>query len=195
MLYSIISTYFGAVMGDEIIAMIFSILGMLVNIISFQVKNKRPLLLLQSLGNVLFLISFIFNASGIAVILNVIYLARNFTYIYYDNSLTEKKNKIFSITFCAAFLLSYAIYTAFAGLSLTQNLFNFLPVAASLFGTVATACNDVNRYRAWKFGDSYCWLFFNASFGLGSLGGIVGEIFNQISLTVGIIRYKKKSSQ
>ena len=182
-------------MEKEYIAMIFSILGMLVNIISFQMKNKRPILLLQSLGNALFLISFVFNQSGIAVILNVIYLARNFTYIYFLDRITDKANRIFAIVFSGAFLVAYAIYTGFAGLTLSQNLFNFLPVAASIFGTVATTASSVNGYRVWKFGDSYCWLFFNASFGLGSLGGIIGEVFNQISLVVGIFRYRKKDYQ
>ena len=178
-------------MTNEQIAMIFSILGMLVNIVSFQVKNKKPLLIFQTIGNVLFLISFVFNMSGIAVILNVIYVVRNFIYMKLDG----KKGKPMYITcaiLCAAFLVAYAVYTSLAGLSLKENLWNFAPVAASIFGTLASACVDVNKYRMWKYGDSWCWFFFNARFGLGALGGIVGEVFNQISLTVGIIRYRKR---
>lgn len=180
-------------MEKQYVAMIFSVLGMLVNIVSFQVKNKRPLLLLQSLGNLLFLISFIYNESGIAVILNIIYLIRNFSYLYLEKRMTEKTNRIHSIIISSAFVVSYVIYTAFAKLPLTENLWNIIPVAASLFGTVATSCKEVNSYRAWKFGDSYCWLFFNARFGIGSLGGIIGEILNQISLFVGIMRYRNKT--
>ena len=95
------------------------------------------------------------------------------------------------ISLCAAFLITYGLYTAFANLSLKENLWNFAPVAASIFGTIAAANTDVNKYLMWKYGDSYCWLFFNARFGLGALGGVIGEVFNQISLTVGIIRYRK----
>jgi hypothetical protein len=179
-------------MEKQYIAMVFSILGMAVNIISFQVKNKRPLLLLQSLGNVLFLISFVFNGSGMAVILNVIYLVRNFAYILLESKMTDRLSRNLSIFISATIVASYAIYTSFAGLMLDENLWNLLPIAASLFGTVATSCNNVNHYRAWKFGDSYCWLFFNARFGIGALGGIVGEVFNQVSLIVGLIRYKKE---
>ena len=100
---------------------------------------------------------------------------------------------LMSAILCVAFLTAYAVYTAVAGLSLTENLWNFAPVAASIFGTIASACIDVNKYRIWKYGDSWCWFFFNARFGLGALGGIAGEVFNQISLTVGIIRYRKKN--
>ena len=181
-------------MTNEHIAMIFSILGMLVNIISFQVKNKKPLLLFQTIGNILFLISFVFNGSGIAVILNVIYVVRNFVYMKLDG----KQGKPMYVTcavLCGAFITAYAVYTAVAGLPLSENLWNFAPVAASIFGTVASACIDVNKYRMWKYGDSWCWFFFNARFGLGALGGIAGEVFNQISLTVGIIRYRKKNNE
>ena len=46
----------------------------------------------------------------------------------------------------------------------------------------------------WKYGDSISWFFFNARFGLGALGGIIGEVFNQISLAVALIRYRKKTT-
>ena len=179
-------------MTNEQIAMIFSILGMLINIISFQVKNKKPLLVFQTIGNVLFLISFVFNVSAIAVILNVIYVVRNFIYLRLDGK-QGKPMYISCIALCGAFLLSYTVYTLIAGHSLTENLWNFVPVAASIFGTVASACTNVNKYRAWKYGDSFCWLFFNSRFGLGALGGIIGEVLNQISLTVGIIRHRTKN--
>lgn len=180
-------------MTNEHIAMIFSILGMLINILSFQVKNKKPLLVFQTIGNVLFLVSFIFNVSAIAVILNVIYVIRNFLYLYFDG----KKDKTMYII-CGAlsfvFLIAYFVYTVIAEHSLSENLWNFVPVAASIFGTIASACTDVNKYRMWKYGDSFCWLFFNARFGLGAIGGVIGEVLNQISLTVGIIRYRQKEN-
>lgn len=180
-------------MTNEHIAMIFSVLGMLINIFSFQVKNKKPLLVFQTIGNVLFLISFIFNVSAIAVIVNVIYVVRNFVYMRLDG----KRGKPMYVTcaaLCVAFILSYTVYILIADHSLSENLWDFVPIAASIFGTVASACIDVNKYRMWKYGDSFCWLFFNARMGLGALGGIIGEVLNQISLTVGIIRYRNKTS-
>ena len=92
------------------------------------------------------------------------------------------------------FLIAYFVYTAIAEHSLSENLWNFVPVAASIFGTLASACTDVNKYRMWKYGDSFCWLFFNARFGLGAIGGVIGEVLNQVSLTVGIIRYRQKEN-
>lgn len=180
-------------MSNEYIGMIFSILGMLVIVASFQVKNKKPLLLLQTIGSLLYLMSYVFNGSGIGVILNVIYLVRNFIYMYLDG----KKGKIINITCAAlfaAFIASYVIYILLAGESTTENLWSFAPVAASLFGTIASTKNDVNKFRMWKYCDSWCWLIFNIHVGIGALGGIIGEALNQISLTVGILRFRKRNS-
>ncbi len=182
-------------MPKEIIAMIFSVLGMLVNMVSFQIKDKKPILILQSIGNILFLISFVFNGSGIAIMLNIIYLARNAIYMFTDGKSDEKKDRIYCIALCGAFIMTYFVYILVAGNSLTENLWDFAPVAASIFGTIATANTDVNKYRMWKLGDSFCWLFFNARFGVGALGGIVGEVFNQASLVIGILRYRKKKEE
>ena len=104
-------------------------------------------------------------------------------------------NKLLCIILSSVFVISYVVYTLCAGLPPKENLWNLAPIIASLFGTVAASCTDVNKYRMWKYGDSYFWLFFNARFGLGALGGIIGEVFNQISLTVGIIRFRKKTDE
>ena len=109
--------------------------------------------------------------------------------------LDGKRGKPMYITcaiLCATFIVSYTIFTLVAGLEPKENLWNLAPVAASIFGTIASACVDVNKYRLWKYGDSICWLCFNARFGLGAIGGVLGEVLNQISLTVGLIRYRKK---
>ena len=94
-----------------------------------------------------------------------------------------------------AYATSYTVYTAVAGLSLADNLWNALPVIGALFGTIGTilASKSVNLYRAWKYGDSICWLSFNIHIGLGAIGGIICEILTLISLTVGILRFKEKT--
>ncbi len=179
-------------MSNEYIGMIFSILGMIITVVSFQVKNKKPLLLLQTIGSSLYLISYVFNGSGIGIALNIIYLFRNFLYMYLDG----KKGKVIYISCAilfAVFITTYSIYAATSGDGLVENIWSFVPVAASLFGTIAATQDNVNMYRMWKYGDSWCWLLFNAHVGIGAIGGVIGEVFNQISLTVGIIRFRKKS--
>lgn len=180
-------------MTNEQIGMILSLCGMVLTVISFQAKNKIPLLILQTIGSTLYMISYVFSGGGIAVVLNAIMLVRNFLFMY----LFDRKGKTVYVScgaLCAAYVIAYIIYTLIAKETLATNLWNLLPVAAAFFGTVSFANTNVNRLRIWKYGDSVCWLTFNLHIGLGALGGILGEILNLISLTVGIIRFREKKN-
>ena len=179
---------------NEIIGMTLSLMGMTVNIISFQVKNKVPLLILQTVGSMLFMISYVFSDGGMAIALNVLMLIRNFLFMY----LSKKRGKVIVIAvivLCISYVITYAIYTVVAKESLWDNVWNFFPVLAAFFGTISFANSNVNRLRIWKYGDSISWLIYNSHIGWGALGGILGEILNLISLTVGIIRYREKKTE
>lgn len=178
---------------NETIAMIISIIAMVFIVVSFQIKNKIPLFVVQIIGMLLFMVSYFFNASGIGVIINLINLIRNVVYIFIKES-NRNLERVTCICLMVAYVSSYAIYTAACGLSLADNLWNSLPVIGALFGTIGTllASKSVNLYRAWKYGDSICWLTFNIHIGLGAIGGILCEIFTLVSLTVGILRFREK---
>ena len=179
---------------NEIIGMILSLIGMTVNIISFQVKNKFPLLIMQTAGSTLFMISYMFSGAGIGIVLNVLMLIRNFLFML----LSKKRGKavvVFVICMCISYVVSYIVYTAFAGESFADNIWNLFPIIAAFFGTISFANTNVNRLRVWKYGDSICWLTYNTHIGWGALGGILGEILNLISLTVGIIRFRERKEK
>lgn len=171
--------------------MILSLCGMSVNIFSFQVKNKIPLLILQTVGSTLFMISYLFSGGGIGFFLNILMLTRNFVFMLLDGK-RGKPVFISAILLCISYVALYITYTALAKEPLINNLFNLLPIIAAFFGTVSFANSNVNRLRMWKYGDSLCWLAYNTTIGIGALGGILGEILNLISLTVGIIRFREK---
>jgi len=176
---------------NEIIGMILSLLGMTVTIISFQVKNKVPLLIMQTIASILFMISYVFSGGGIAVVLNILMLVRNFLFMF----LSKKRGRviiIIVIALCISYILTYAIYTAVAKETLENNLWNLFPIFAAFFGTVSFANSNVNRLRIWKYGDSVSWIIYNIHIGWGALGGIIGELLNLVSLTIGIIRYRER---
>ena len=177
-------------MTDEQIGMILSLCGMIITVLSFQVKEKKGLLLFQTVGTGFYLISYIFSGGGIAVILNIIYVFRNFLFMYFN----EKRGKRLYITcgiLCFLYILSYIFFAVFVAEDLGERLWNLCPIIGAVFGTIAVVNSNVNRLRLWKYGDSCSWLLFNVRIGLGALGGIIGEVLNIISLTLGIIRYKK----
>ena len=178
-------------MTNEQIGMIISLCGMAIIVISYQIKNKIPLLIVQTVGSTLFMISYAFSGGGIGVVLNVLMLARNFLFLFYKPS-TKKQLYILCGALFASYITAYAVYTALAGEGTVNNLWNVFPIIAALFGTVAFANTNVNLLRVWKYGDSVCWLTYNIHIGLGALGGIICELCTLVSLTVGIFRFREK---
>ena len=179
-------------MTNEQIGMILSVCGMLVTVFSFQLKKKSLLLLAQTVGSAFYLVSYIFSKGGIAVILNVIFIIRNFLFI------TVKEDKKRGMLLCsllwASYIISYLCFILFQPLSNGEKLWNLLPVIGSFFGTFAITKTNANALRAWKSLDSLSWLAFNLRIGLGALGGIIGEIFNLTSICIAILRFKKEES-
>lgn len=179
-------------MTNEQIGMILSVCGMVITVFSFQFKKKPLLLLFQTAGSSFYLVSYIFSNGGIAVILNVIFLLRNFIFI------AMKENKKSAMTVCLSLCISYVIayicYILCTPISVGEKLWNVLPVIGSIFGTIAITKSNANSLRAWKSLDSVSWLAFNIRIGLGALGGIIGEIFNLASIGIAILRFKKGES-
>lgn len=178
-------------MTNEIIGMILSIIGMVITVISFQMKEKGNLLILQSAGTVFYLVSYIFAEGGVAVWLNCIFLIRNFTYMNIDKCRRQ-------IRFLACGLLCLGCIAVLAGFILTTDLsfcdylWSSLPIIGGIFGTIAVVNTNVNRLRVLKLGDSISWLSYNIHIGIGALGGIIGEVLNISSIALALIRFSKK---
>lgn len=172
--------------GAAIAGLVLSCAGMAATVLSFLQRRKLVILIWQTAGTALFLVSYIFSEGGIAVALNAVYLVRNF--LFMSPSLKGRRAYATSGVLCAVYAAVYAAWAGFSGATDAEKLWSLLPVAGAVFGTVAVACVSTVKLRLWKYGDSACWLAYNARLGWGALGGVLCEIFNTVSLTVGIIK-------
>lgn len=175
-------------MTNENLGTMFSMLGMLITVVSFQAGTKKHLLLLQTVGTAFYLISYIFSGGDIGVVLNAIYLIRNVWFLRLEKAPAARRYMACGVL-CAAYVLAFILYNAWS--STGSVWWDVLPILGALFGTIAVVNVDINKIRMWKYGDSLSWLVYNCHIGLGALGGIVGEIFNLVSLTIGIYKNKK----
>lgn len=178
-------------MTNEQIGMILSLFGMAVTALSFQANKKVFFLVFQSIGNAFYLLSYAFNGGDIGIFINVIYIVRNLVFAFALREENKKHKTVGAFSVSAALVLTYVIFFTLSPTSLTEKIWNAVPIIGSLFGTVAVTQADLNKVRVWKYGDSLSWLSYNLHVGLGALGGIIGEVINLASLTLGIIRRKK----
>ncbi|MBQ8371984.1 MAG: YgjV family protein [Clostridia bacterium] len=180
-------------MSNEHIGMILSIIGMVINIFCFQAKGKVLYLILQTCGSTFFLISYFFSGGGIGIIINCIYIVRNFLFMF----IGHRRDRVVYIScamLCVSYAMAFVFFAIFMSSGTADTLWSLLPIGASIFGTVALVNTRMNVVRIWKYGDSLCWLAYNAHLGLGALGGIIGEVLNEISLAIGILRFKAKKN-
>ncbi len=181
---------------NEIIGMTLSLIGMVFNISSFQFRKKITVLIVQTIGASVFMVSYFFSGGGIGMVLNGICIFRNLLLM----KIGDKKGKpllLCSGGLCVAYVIGVCVYTlAFIpDASTADKLWNLLPLIGCFIGTVALSFTNLNLFRAVRIGESCCWLAYNVNIGLGALGGIFTEIFSLCSIVIGLIRFRGKGTK
>lgn len=164
----------------DILGQIISVIGMVLTIISFQMKTRKQILIMQTAGSAFFLLSYLLLGSWTGVCLNVVFLIRNIVF-YFGRDQKWAGSKLWLPVLLVAVVA--------AGAMGYHSWLDVLPIIGSIFGTFALYMKDENKLRLLKLGDSPCWLIYNCT--VPSTGGIICEVFNIISIIVGLIRYRK----
>lgn len=175
----------------EIIAQGIGIIAMLFNILSYQGKQQRTVILLQLLGASLFSVNYLMLGATVGGILNIIAVIRAVIFIFKD------KFKADCIFWLIAFTASYiAVYIlSFAVLGTKPTLFNLiielLPVIGMLAINIGFRMKNSADIRRCGLISSPAWLIYNII--AGSWGAIICELFTLLSILVGILRHDKRT--
>lgn len=173
----------------EIIAQIVSIAGMVANLLSYQQKAQKRIILFQFFASLLFSASFFMLGEYVGAILNLIGIARAIVFMYKEK--TRATHIAWLIGFSLAFASTYVlIFTVFGKeVNATNLIIQLLPVVAMIIATVSfrLSARDVRRLGLIS---SPLWLIYNIF--CFSIGGICTEILNIISMIVGIVRLDVK---
>lgn len=161
---------------------ILSLIAMVLMMASFQMKTRKQIIIMQTIGSALFAISYLLLGSWSAVYLNGVFIIRN-TVFYFGKDKKWAQHKAWLPIFLCAVVV--------AGLAGFRSGWDLLPIAGSVIGTVAMYMASENTLRALKLCESPCWLAYNCT--VPSTGGIICEVCNIISIVVGLIRFRKKN--
>ena len=163
------------------------IIAMIFNVLSYQGKNAKQIILLQFVSSIFFVANFFYLEAYTGALLNLFAIIRALFLFKF-----KKPPKFTLIFFFIAILILYALtFIAFNKEPITKNfLIELLPTIAMCVQTTALFSNNSNLIRYASYFVSPCWLTYNSI--CFSLGGILCESFALVSITVGIIRYRKK---
>ena len=167
-------------MKPEILGQIVSIVGMALTILSFQLKTRKQILLFQSLGSSLWLLSYLLLGTWAGVYINGFFIVRNVIFYF-------RKDKKWAQSI--VWLPIMVVASIGAGALGYQTPWDLLPIIGAVIGTFSMYMSNENMLRLLKLGESPCWLVYNCS--IPNIGGIICELCSLTSLVVGLIRYRK----
>lgn len=179
----------------DLMAQTLGLIGLLMNILSFQQKTKKMLIAVQSFGGLCFSIHFLLLHAPIGALLNLIAVFRG---IVFTNKNKFKADHIlwlpfFFTLFIASYILSFVVFgndpTPY---NLIVEIFSVIGITIT---TISFRTKNAATVRKLSLINSPFWLVYDAL--TRSIGGTVCEIMCIISIIVGIIRLdiKKNASK
>ncbi len=177
----------------EIVAQAFGIIGMICNILVFQQKTHKRVLIWQFFAASVFAVNYFMLSSFVGGMLNLVGALRSVIFFFKEKT---KANSIFwLIFFICAFAVSYPLSFLCFGTEpiLKKFIIELLPVLAMIIATISLRLGSAKAVRRLGLISSPMWLTYNCF--SGSIGAIASEILNLISIVVGIIRFDIKKSK
>ncbi len=176
----------------EIIAQVIGVFGMIANFLSFQQKKQKGAIACQFFAALLFAINFLLLGAYIGALLNVVGVIRAIVFV--NREKLNATHPVWLIVFILAFAGTYPlVFTVFGKEPSIENLIiEILPVIAMILSTISfrlTKAKDIRRFGMFS---SPMWLIYNIF--CFSIGAIISEILNLISIIIGIIRFDRKNS-
>lgn len=177
----------------EILAQVISILGMSMNVLSFQQKNKKMVIAFQFFGGAFFAISFFMLGAIVGGIMNIIAVIRAIVYMNKEKLHTDRVEWVY--VFTALFFISYALTFTVIGKEPTPKnlILEMLPIIGMIATTISFRLDGAKEVRRLGLVSAPVWLIYNIF--CFSLGGILCEIFGMISIFIGMIRFDFKRKE
>ena len=168
----------------DVIAQIIGIFGMLAAMISYQCKTNRNYFVFQGLCGVFFSIQFIMIGAWAGLMFNAYNIVRA---VMYQSKIARTKACVITLE---ALVLACALTSIFAFKEVWWLV--SLAYIAQATGTLSMWTRNGKTIRVAQLAIvSPFWLLYDALVPTPSIGGILCEVFNMISVIVSFIRFKK----
>ena len=164
---------------QTVIGQVLGILSTIISVCSFQVNNKKRILLIQSFSTTCTCLSYLFLGATSGFALNIVCLVRNIVFYF------ERKNPRLDYILTAVFMILMGIIGAFSWQGLISLFIIIALIANSFFMCLGSA--QLLRYSILV--TSTMVLIYNIHFVV--IGGIAYESLAIVSSVIGILRFRK----
>lgn len=177
----------------EIIAQAVGIVAMLFNVLSYQQKSSKGVIVMQLFGGALFTVSYFMLGAMVGALLNLLAVLRAVVYSNKEKFRADHKGWIylFTLLFGLSFVLTFTVFGK--PFTLGAALLEFLPVFAMFVVTIGFYVNKAAFIRKMALISCPCWLIYNI-FNL-AVGAMICDGISLVSAVVGIIRLDIKKER
>ena len=177
----------------ELIAQAIGIVAMAFNILSYQKKSSKGVVVMQLFGGALFSVHFFMIGATVGGILNLIAAFR--AIIFANREKFKADHLCWLILFISLYVGSYIlVFTAFGkAFTLTAAIIELLPVIAMTATTFGFRSSSAKIIRRFSLISSPSWLVYNIV--NVSVGAIICEVFSLFSIVIGMLRYDIKKDR
>lgn len=178
-------------MNTFIIAQVFGFLGMTLNVLSYQWKQQKSIIIMQLFGSLFFAINMFMLNAIMGGMINVIGVLRA---TVYSNKDKLKNIKKMNVLFICLYILSYlSVFIIFRKEATFFNiLIEILPLIAMVATTIGFSKPKAVSVRKMTLISSPSWLIYNCiNF---SVGGILCELFSLLSAFAAMLRFDIKNN-
>ena len=164
---------------NQIIANIFGIAAVILFILSYQIKKRTPLILVNASSRVFYVLQYVLLGALEGAVLDIIALVVSVATQRVSGDFLKKHRWI-------PVALSCMIIIA-AGLVVYEDIFSLLPIAGVLFETGALWLKKEKHIRLVSLLGAPCWLAYNLV--KGAYGSGIGNVLTIVSIGLAMIRY------
>ncbi|MBQ3133642.1 MAG: YgjV family protein [Clostridia bacterium] len=177
----------------ESAAQIIGIAAMAFNVLSFQGKTVKRVMLCQLTGETLFAVNYMMLGAFGGGLLNVVAAFRSLVFL--NRQVCKADHPAWMWIFCGIYLLSYAATFLVFGTAPTpvNFLLELLPVIGMVAVTVSLRAGSAAAIRRYGVISAVSWLIYSiAAF---SIGAMLCESLSLISIAIGMARHDRKREE
>lgn len=155
--------------------------GVVFFVASLQFKDKKNILLVQSIAALFYALSYIFVGAFSGYTTELTQMIKNLVFYNY-----EKKNKKTPLVLLVLFILALISFSLIG----FNGIYSLAPLFINLAYFISSYFRNPKHIRITVLICAFIWIYYN--FKVGTYIIILGNIFEIISASISIIRYKKK---
>lgn len=178
-----INNYFSGKDATFIVSQCIGFLAAAILLLSFQQKTHKRIVIMQACSGMLFAIQYFMLGAYEGMVGNLVGMARSIAFSF------RGKSKFVDNIACP---IIFSLLAGAGGLLTYTSPASLLPMAAMMISSFVMWNPHTQQLRALTIPTSVMWLIYNVI--CSSYSGIATEVFNLISIVIGLLRFRNKKS-